>query len=177
MRTVQLVAARTLERSAGAGDAASLDARVRTAIDRKVAAEWAEFLELSAPADLEDDQGRADLVAVLTVHGTIQQITDQAERTALAAFGRTDEADTEADRAYRTEQGRRWFRHNPSGEAAVAAATKAAATARDRVAQHLLTVRPGAAARAGHRRASVRAGRGRGVDGPAAAARRPRFPR
>ncbi|WEH43991.1 hypothetical protein [Streptomyces sp. AM 2-1-1] len=140
VRAVQLVAARTLDPSASAVDVAALEVRVRVAIDRKVAAEWAEFLELS-PAELEDDQERADLAAALTAHSTVQQITDQAETSAVAAFGRTDEAQAEADRAYRTEQGRRWFQHNPTGEAAVAAATKASTTARDRVAQHLLTVR------------------------------------
>ncbi|MFF7365021.1 hypothetical protein [Streptomyces sp. NPDC008125] len=138
---MQLVAARTLDPAASAADIAALDVRVRTALDRKVAAEWAEFLELSDPAELEDDQARAELAAALTAHSTVQQIADQAEASALAAFGRTDEAGTEADRAYRTEQGRRWFQHNPTGEAAVAAATKASTVARDRVAQHLLTVR------------------------------------
>ncbi|MFF7365016.1 hypothetical protein [Streptomyces sp. NPDC008125] len=160
-RTVQLVAARTLDPSASTVDVAALDARVRTAIDRKVAAEWAEFLELSDPADLEDDQERADLAAALTAHSTVQPIADQAEASALAAFGRTDEAEAEADRAYRTEQGRRWFQHNPTGEAAVAAATKAATVARDRVAQHLLTVRLEQLreqAAAGHRAARAGAG-------------------
>ncbi|WEH43988.1 hypothetical protein [Streptomyces sp. AM 2-1-1] len=140
-RAVQLVAARTLDPAASAADVAALNVRVRTAIDRKVAAEWAQFLEITDPAELEDDQERAGLAAALTAHSTVQQITDQAAASALAAFGRTDEADTEADRAYRTEQGRRWFQHNPTGEAAVAAATKASATARNRVAQHLLAVR------------------------------------
>ncbi|MGW2841858.1 hypothetical protein ACWCWD_29235 [Streptomyces sp. NPDC001493] len=140
-RTVQLVAVRTLDPSASTVDVAALDARVRTAIDRKVAVDWAEFLVLSGPADLEDDLARADLAAALTARSTVQQIADQAAASALAAFGRTDEAEAEADRAYRTEQGRRWFQHNPTGEAAVAAATKAATTARNRVAQHLLAVR------------------------------------
>ncbi|MEU1090061.1 hypothetical protein ACFYPN_31615 [Streptomyces sp. NPDC005576] len=130
-----------LASSASAVDVAALDTRVRTAIGRKVAAEWAQFQEISDPADLDDDQERAELAAALTARSTVQQIADQAEASALAAFGRTDDADTEADRAYRTEQGRRWFRHNPTGEAAIAAATKASTTARDRVAHHLLAVR------------------------------------
>ncbi|MFS0697993.1 hypothetical protein [Streptomyces nitrosporeus] len=78
---------------------------------------------------------------MLAAHGTVQQITEEAERTALAVFGRTEEAEAEADRAYQTERNRRWFRHNPAGEAAVTAATKASTAARNRAAQHLLTVR------------------------------------
>ncbi|MGW2282972.1 hypothetical protein [Streptomyces sp. NPDC001770] len=59
----------------------------------------------------------------------------------LTTTRRRSTNETAAAPAYRTEQGRRWFRHNPSGEPAVAAATKASTAARDRVAQHLLTVR------------------------------------
>ncbi|MEI5031883.1 hypothetical protein RB201_00220 [Streptomyces sp. S1A(2023)] len=40
--------------------------------------------------------------------------------------------------AYKTEQGRRRFRHNPTGADAIAAATKAADTARERAAEYLL---------------------------------------
>ncbi|GGZ19559.1 hypothetical protein [Streptomyces nitrosporeus] len=138
---MQFVAAWPLGPSADAADVAAVDARVRTAIDRKVAADWAEFLEITDPADLENNQARADLAAALTAHGTVQQIAGETERTALAVFGRTEEAEAEADQAYRTEQGRRWFRHNPNSEAAVTAATKASTAARTRAAQHLLTVR------------------------------------
>ncbi|MEV2214762.1 hypothetical protein AB0H86_25470 [Streptomyces sp. NPDC050997] len=45
-------------------------------------------------------------------------------------MGRTEEAEAEAKPAYTTEQGRRWFQHNPHGADAVAAATKAADAAR-----------------------------------------------
>ncbi|MGW1466571.1 hypothetical protein ACWCPT_19740 [Streptomyces sp. NPDC002308] len=141
VRAVELVAARMLAPSAGAVDVAALDTRVRTAIDSKVATEWAQLLEISDPADLDANQDDAELAAAFTARSTVQQIADQAAVSALAAFGRTTEADTEADQAYRTEQNRRWFRHTPTGEAAVAAATKAATTARNRVAQHLLTAR------------------------------------
>ncbi|MFH8411011.1 hypothetical protein ACH4FX_40510 [Streptomyces sp. NPDC018019] len=56
-------------------------------------------------------------------------------------LGRTQEAEAEARRAFRSEQGRPWFRHNPTGANAVAAATKAAGTARERVAEYLLAAR------------------------------------
>ncbi|MBB5119299.1 hypothetical protein [Streptomyces eurocidicus] len=54
--------------------------------------------------------------------------------SALGRLGRTEEAEAEARRAYKTEQGRRWFQHNPHGADVVAAATKAADTARERTA-------------------------------------------
>jgi hypothetical protein len=54
-------------------------------------------------------------------------------------LGGTEEAEAEVRRAYATEQNRRWFRANPKGADAVAAATKAADTARERTAQYLLT--------------------------------------
>ncbi|WP_432095637.1 hypothetical protein [Streptomyces sp. bgisy100] len=49
-------------------------------------------------------------------------------------LGRTEEADAEARRAYTTEQNRRWYKHNPTGSDAVAAARK-------HTAEYLLTVR------------------------------------
>ncbi|NYS21476.1 hypothetical protein HFP43_35350 [Streptomyces sp. SJ1-7] len=60
---------------------------------------------------------------------------------ALAVLRRTSEAEAEAHRAYRAEQGRPWFQHHPTGADAVAAATNAADTARERVAEHLLVAR------------------------------------
>ncbi len=62
-------------------------------------------------------------------------------RSALGRLARTEEAEAEARRAFKTEQGRRWFRHNPNGADAVAAATKAADTARERAAEYLLATR------------------------------------
>ncbi|MEU7229906.1 hypothetical protein [Streptomyces chrestomyceticus] len=56
-------------------------------------------------------------------------------------LGRTQEAEAEARRAFRSEQRRPWFRHNPAGADAVAAAAKAADTARERVAEYLLAAR------------------------------------
>ncbi|MFG3029217.1 hypothetical protein ACGFZJ_11970 [Streptomyces sp. NPDC048253] len=45
-------------------------------------------------------------------------------------MGRTEEVEAEGKRAYATEQGRRWFQHNPHGADVLAAATKAADAAR-----------------------------------------------
>lgn len=51
------------------------------------------------------------------------------------------EAEAEARRVFGTEQSRRWFRVNPDGVDAVAAAAKAACATRKRAAEYLLTVR------------------------------------
>ncbi|QTA36795.1 hypothetical protein [Streptomyces sp. CA-256286] len=61
--------------------------------------------------------------------------------SALGRLRRTEEAEAEARRAHKTERGRRWYRHNPHGADAIAAATKAADTARERAAEYLLTTR------------------------------------
>ncbi|GDY68835.1 hypothetical protein SAV14893_082280 [Streptomyces avermitilis] len=62
-------------------------------------------------------------------------------RSALGRLSRTEVAEAEARRAYTTEQHRCWFRTDPNGADAVAAATKAAGTARVRTAQYLLATR------------------------------------
>lgn len=51
---------------------------------------------------------------------------------------RTPQAEAEAAKAYATEQRRRWFRANPNGADALAAAAKAADAAREHTAQFLL---------------------------------------
>ncbi|AGP51812.1 hypothetical protein [Streptomyces rapamycinicus] len=56
-------------------------------------------------------------------------------------LGRTEEAEAQARRAYATEQNRRWFRAHPNGADTVAAAAKAADTARERTAEYLLATR------------------------------------
>ncbi|MFH8736341.1 MULTISPECIES: hypothetical protein [unclassified Streptomyces] len=71
----------------------------------------------------------------------VEQALPEYRGSALGQLGRTEEAEAEARRAYKTEQNRRWFKHNPYGADAVAAATKAADAARERTAQHLLAVR------------------------------------
>ncbi|MER6393945.1 hypothetical protein ABT236_36535 [Streptomyces sp. NPDC001523] len=100
-----------------------------------------DFLGSATPGELDADPlGTASVLAF----GALQAVQDAApeyHRQALEMLGRTEEAEAEARRAYRTEQGRRWFRHNPTGADAVAAAKKAADTARERTAQCLLATR------------------------------------
>ncbi|OIJ92353.1 hypothetical protein BIV23_38645 [Streptomyces monashensis] len=72
---------------------------------------------------------------------SVQQALPKYRSSALGRPGRTEEAEAEARRAYKTEQGRRWYKHNPNGADAVAAATKAADAARERTAEYLLATR------------------------------------
>lgn len=71
----------------------------------------------------------------------MQQALPEYRSSALGRLASTEEADAEARRAYKTEQNRRWFRANPNGADAVAAATEAADTARERAAEYLFTAR------------------------------------
>ncbi|MEU2560973.1 hypothetical protein ABZ626_16810 [Streptomyces longispororuber] len=71
----------------------------------------------------------------------MEQALTEYRSSALGRLGRTKEAEADGQRAYKTEQGRRWYKHDPSGADAVAAATKTAVTARKRTAQHLLATR------------------------------------
>lgn len=72
---------------------------------------------------------------------TVETALPEYHARALGRLGRTAEADTEASRAYLTEWGRRWFRHNPHGADVVAVATKVANMARERTVQYLLAAR------------------------------------
>ncbi|MET9452892.1 hypothetical protein [Streptomyces cinerochromogenes] len=76
-----------------------------------------------------------------TAFETARQAVQEFQTTALAVLGRTEEAEAEVRRAFKAEQGRPWFQHNPTGADAVAAATKAADAARERVAGYLLATR------------------------------------
>ncbi|MFG3042816.1 hypothetical protein ACGFYZ_38545 [Streptomyces sp. NPDC048330] len=130
--------------SADLSEAASIAAAVagaRTAIEDSTAAAWQEFLQITDATALEaDPQAAADAYA-FTAFQAAQQAVGTYQDDALAALGSTPEAEAEARRAYRSEQGRPWFRNNPTGADAVAAATKAADTARERVAEYLLAAR------------------------------------
>ncbi|WP_395100678.1 hypothetical protein [Streptomyces noursei] len=130
--------------SADLSDRASVAAAVagaRTAIEDSTAAAWQEFLQITDGAASEaDPQAAADAYA-FTAFQVAQQAVGEYQDDALVVLGRAQEAEAEARRAYRSEQGRPWFRHNPAGADAVAAATKAADTARGRVAEYLLAAR------------------------------------
>ncbi|MGW5401379.1 hypothetical protein [Streptomyces sp. NPDC003952] len=123
------------------GSIAAAVAGARTTIGDSTAAAWQEFLEITDVATLEaDPQAAADAYAFTTFQAA-QQAVSEYQDDALAVLGRTQEAEAEARRAYRAEQGRPWFQHNPTGADAVAAATTAADTARERVAEYLLAAR------------------------------------
>jgi hypothetical protein len=120
---------------------AAVAAQARTAIGDSVATAWQEFLEITDVAALEADPEAAQDAYAFAALQTAQQAVQEFQDNALAMLGRTEEAEAEARRAYKTEQGRHWFKHNPHGADAIAAATKAADTARERVAEYLLTKR------------------------------------
>ncbi|QNT98382.1 hypothetical protein HEP81_08154 (plasmid) [Streptomyces griseofuscus] len=76
-----------------------------------------------------------------TASQVARRIRDERREAALRRLARSEDAEAEAQRAYQTEQGRRWYRRHPHGADAVAAATKAADAARGRVAGYLLAMR------------------------------------
>ncbi|MGW4758467.1 hypothetical protein [Streptomyces chartreusis] len=123
------------------GSVAAVADQARTAIGDSVAAAWQEFLEITDVAALEANPEAAQDAYSFAALQTAQQAVQEHEATALAMLGRTEEAEAEARRAHKTEQGRHWFQHNPNGADAIAAATRAADTARERVAEYLLTTR------------------------------------
>ncbi|QKZ18625.1 hypothetical protein [Streptomyces chartreusis] len=123
------------------GSVAAVADRARTAIGDSVAAAWQEFLQITDVAALEANPEAAQDAYAFAALQTAQQAVQEHQATALAMLGRTEEAEAEARRAYKTEQGRHWFQHNPNGADAIAAATRAADTARERVAEYLFTTR------------------------------------
>jgi hypothetical protein len=123
------------------GKVAAVVAEVRTAIGNSIATAWQEFLQITDVAMLEANPQAAEDAYAFAAFQTAQQAVQEYQDNALAMLGRTEEAEAEARRAYKAEQGRPWFQHNPNGADAIAAATKAADTARERVAEYLLTVR------------------------------------
>ncbi|MET9535344.1 hypothetical protein ABZY02_33110 [Streptomyces sp. NPDC006649] len=123
------------------GDVAAVTADVRSSLETHIGRTRREFMELVEPGEL--DGGPVAAVAALAFAGlqTVEQALPEYRSGALARLGQTEEAEAEAKRAYATEQGRRWFRANPNGTDAIAAAAKAADAARERTAQYLLATR------------------------------------
>jgi len=99
-----------------------------------------EFLELMEPGALK---ASPVLAASALAFAALQAVAALPEyrSSALGRLGRTEEAEAEARRAYKTEQGRRWYKHNPHGADAIAAATKAADATRKRTEEYLLAAR------------------------------------
>ncbi len=100
-----------------------------------------ESLQPVEPDELDADPALAASALAFAALQAVEQALPEYRSSALGRLGRTEEAEAEAKRVYATEQNRRWFRANPNGAGAVAAATKAAEAARERTAQYLLTVR------------------------------------
>ncbi|MFD6465677.1 hypothetical protein [Streptomyces goshikiensis] len=124
-----------------AGIIAAAVAGAREAIGESIAASWQEFLQITDVAALEADPEAAEDAYAFAALQTAQQAVQEYQDDVLAMLGRTGEAEAEARRAYQAEQVRPWFQRNPTGADAVAAATKAADAARERVAEYLLAAR------------------------------------
>lgn len=120
---------------------AAVAAHVRASLEADIERARAEFLELVEPGELDADPAMAASALAFTALQAVEQALPEYRSSALGRLGRTEEAETEARRAYKTEQNRRWYKHNPNGADAIAAATKTADTARERTAQYLLTTR------------------------------------
>lgn len=120
---------------------AAVTADVRASLEADIERARCAFLQLVEPGELDADPVAAAAVLAFGALQAVEQALPEFRSSALGRLGRTEKAEAEAKRAYSTEQGRHWFRHNPNGADAIAAATKAAHTARERAAQHLLAVR------------------------------------
>ncbi|MDW4901362.1 MULTISPECIES: hypothetical protein [Streptomyces] len=99
------------------------------------------FLDSAPSGELDADPIGAAAVLAFGALRAVEAALAEFRSSALGRLGQAEEACAEARRAYQTEQGRRWFRHNPNGADAIAAATKAADTARERTAEYLLATR------------------------------------
>ncbi|MFE7077382.1 hypothetical protein ACFU96_45610 [Streptomyces sp. NPDC057620] len=122
-------------------DVVAVAAHVRATLEADIESIHQQFLELMEPGELEANPVAAASVLAFNALQVVEQALPEYRSSALRRLGSTPQAEEEARRAYKTEQNRRWFRANPSGEDAVAAATTAAGTARERTAEYLLTVR------------------------------------
>ncbi|MFH9968342.1 hypothetical protein ACH4PR_44775 [Streptomyces mirabilis] len=124
-----------------AHDVAAVTAHVRATMEADIEATHQQFLALMEPGDLESNPVAAASVLAFNALQAVQQALPEYRSSALGRLGRTEEAEAEARGAYKTEQDRRWYKHNPTGADAVAAATKAADAARERTAEYLLATR------------------------------------
>ncbi|MEW2310680.1 hypothetical protein AB0918_18900 [Streptomyces sp. NPDC006864] len=116
-------------------------AGVRASLEADIKHTQREFLDAVEPGELDKDPVGAASVLAFAALQTVEAALSDYRSNTLERLGRTEEAQAEARRAFRTEQNRPWFRHNPNGADATAAATKAADTACRRTAEYLLTTR------------------------------------
>ncbi|MEU5632150.1 hypothetical protein ACH47C_23570 [Streptomyces rishiriensis] len=122
-------------------DVAAVAAHVRATLEADIETTHQQFLQLMEPGELEANPTAAASALAFNALQVVQQALPEYRSSALGRLATTEEADAEARRAYKTEQNRRWFRANPNGAEAVAAATKAAHAARERTAEYLLATR------------------------------------
>ncbi|MEU9298503.1 hypothetical protein [Streptomyces sp. NPDC048266] len=121
---------------------AAVAAEVRTAIEAAIAAEWAQFQQITGPADLE--AAGPDAVEDAAAHNamlTAESAFAEYRHEALVMLGRSEDAQAEARKAYATELAKPWHRAMPDSDDAQRAATEAAVKAQTRTAEHLLAVR------------------------------------
>ncbi|MEU8764266.1 hypothetical protein [Streptomyces sp. NPDC048659] len=121
---------------------AAVVAEVRKAIEDATAADWAQFQQITDPAALE--AAGPDAVEDAAAHNAFLVAESAAagyRDEALVMLGRSQEAQTEARKAFSTELAKPWFRSMPDSDDAQRAATEAAAQAETRTAEHLLAVR------------------------------------
>ncbi|MEW2308933.1 hypothetical protein AB0918_09905 [Streptomyces sp. NPDC006864] len=122
-------------------DIAAVTAGVRASLEADIKHTQREFLGTVQPGELDTDPAGTAAVLAFAALQTVGAALSDYRSSALERLRRTEEAEAEARLAYKTEQGRRWYRHNPTGADAIAAATKAADTARERTAEYLLATR------------------------------------
>ncbi|MFJ3402164.1 hypothetical protein ACIPM5_34795 [Streptomyces microflavus] len=127
--------------AAALDDPDDIAAGVRASLEADIKHTQREFLDSVQPGELDTDPAGAAAVLAFAALQTVEAALSDYRSSALERLGRTEEAEAEARRAYKAEQGRRWYRHNPNGADAIAAATKAADTARERTAEYLLATR------------------------------------
>lgn len=127
--------------AAALDDPDDIAAGVRASLEADIKHTQREFLDSVQPGELDTDPAGAAAVLAFAALQTVEAALSDYRSNALGRLGRTEEAEAEARRAYKAEQGRRWYRHNPNGADALAAATKAADTARERAAEYLLATR------------------------------------
>jgi hypothetical protein len=120
---------------------AAVTAEVRAAIGRSIAAAWEEFLQITDVALLEANPAAAEDAYAFAARDSARQAVQEYRDDALMMLSRTEEAEAEAERAYKAQRRRPWFRDNPTGADAITAATQAAGTARENTARYLLTTR------------------------------------
>ncbi|MGQ4357622.1 hypothetical protein [Streptomyces drozdowiczii] len=122
-------------------DIAAVTRGVRASLEQEIADVHTQYLDALSQTEAETDPTGMAAVLAYSALRTVEEALPEFRSSALKGLSRTEEASSEAHKAYKTEQGRRWFRHNPNGTDAVTAANKAADTARERVAEYLLATR------------------------------------